>query len=103
MATSRAAGGPAPHKVTVSYKNGEITVNPASITVDKTKNEHIQWIANGDFDFYVCFENETPFGSRHFHRQNNGSGQARSEATGRYKYSVEVDGHSLDPDVIIRP
>ncbi len=103
MASSTASSSPAPHKITVSYKNGEITVNPASITVDKTKNEHIHWLADGNFEFYVCFENETPFGSRHFHRQSNASGRARPDATGRYKYSVEVDGHTLDPDVIIRP
>ncbi len=102
MATSPSAS-PAPHRVTVSYANGEITVNPLSVDVDKHKNEHIQWVADGDFEFYVCFENETPFRSRHFHRQNNASGHAHSDATGRYKYSVEVDGHTLDPDVIIRP
>lgn len=93
---------PAPHTVTISYKNSKIAVNPASITVDKTKNEHLQWVPDGDFEFYICFE-KTPFGSSHYHRQNNASGQARQEATGKYKYAVEVEGKTLDPDVIVRP
>jgi hypothetical protein len=103
MATSSASSFPAPHKVIVSYKNGEIAVHPSSVSIEKAKNEHVQWVADGDFDFVVRFDTETPFGSKTFHRQNSASGKARPEAIGTYKYSVEVNGNTLDPDVIVRP
>ena len=93
---------PGPHTITISYTNGKIAVNPASITVDKRKKEHLQWVSDGDFEFYICFE-DTPFNSYHYHRQNNASGEARDAASGKFKYSVEVDGKTLDPDVIVRP
>ena len=103
MASSQPSGSPSPHQVTISYTNGQISVNPQTITVNRSKHEHIVWVADGEFDFYVCFEKETPFGSRHYHRQSNRSGPARSDAEGRYKYSVEIGDQVLDPDVIIRP
>ena len=103
MAASTPSGSPAPHRITVNYKNGEISVTPASVIVDKTKREHIQWNAAGDFNFNVSFANGGPFSSGHFDRKNNASGQARPEASGLYKYSVQIDDKVLDPDVIIRP
>jgi hypothetical protein len=102
MAGSQPSATPAPHTITISYKNGQITANPPSITVDKRNNEHLVWIADSNFTFDVRFE-KSPFGSNHYHSKSNASGQARSDANGRYKYSVEVDGKTLDPDVIVRP
>lgn len=101
-ATSRLSF-PDPFEVTVSFKDGKISVSPESIEVNKEKGEHLVWVAEDGVDFYICFERDTPFVSHHFHKNNNSSGRPRSAATGRYKYFVEVDGHVLDPDVIVRP
>jgi hypothetical protein len=94
---------PDPYEVTISYKNGQISVDKDPIVIDKTKGEHLVWLADGDFDFTICFERDSPFAGRHFHKHSNGSGRPRPGSTGRYKYCIEVDGKVLDPDVIIRP
>jgi len=94
---------PDPFEVTISYKGGQISVNPEAIEINKDKGEHIVWLADGDFDFTICFEYDSPFSARHFHKHNSASGRARATSTGRYKYCIEVDGKILDPDVIVRP
>jgi len=94
---------PNPKQISISYTNGQISVDNDAIEVDKTKGEHIKWVANGDFDFTICFGGDSPFTARHFHNHNPGSGVPRSTSTGRYKYCIEVDGKVLDPDVIVRP
>jgi hypothetical protein len=94
---------PEPFEVTISYKGGKISVNPEAVELDKTKGHHVVWVADGDFDFYICFERDTPFAGRHFHKGSNASGRPRSSATGRYKYWVEIDGQVLDPDIIVKP
>ena len=94
---------PDPHKVTITFSGGKLSVKPEAREISIEKGEHIVWVADGDFDFYVCFERDTPFVSHHFSKQDNASGRPRSTATGRYKYCVEVDGQILDPDVIVKP
>ncbi len=94
---------PEPFEITVSYQGGKISVKPEAMELDKTKGHQVIWKADGDFDFHICFERDSPFTSRHFNNHSNTSGRPRPSATGLYKYCVEVDGQVLDPDVIIRP
>ena len=54
-------------------------------------------------NFFVCFPSESPFNDRHFHNGKNRSGTMTAGASGRYKYNIEIDGHLLDPTVIIKP
>jgi hypothetical protein len=54
-------------------------------------------------NFFVCFPTESPFQDRHFHNGKNSSGTITAGASGRYKYNIEIDGHVLDPTVIIKP
>jgi hypothetical protein len=94
---------PEPRRVTISRSGGRLSVEPPAIEIETPKGEHIEWVADGDFDFFVCFERDTPFLSHHFSRHNPASGRPRPTATGRYKYCVEVEGQLLDPDVIVKP
>jgi hypothetical protein len=94
---------PDPKQITISYTNGQISVDNDAMEIDKRKGENIVWVADGDFDFTICFERDSPFASRHFHKHSPASGTPRATSTGRYKYCIEVDGKVLDPDVIVRP
>jgi hypothetical protein len=96
---------PDPFEVMITYdpSTKAISVEPKSIIVNKDKGEHVKWTADGDFDFSICFERDTPFQSRHFHRGSSLSGIPVAHATGRYKYCVEVDGQTLDPQIIVQP
>jgi hypothetical protein len=83
------------------------TVDRSSVVIDRGQggdNVEIVWSCNSTAkDFYICFPSESPFQQRHFHRGNSRSGTIKADATGRYKYSVEIDGRTLDPQIIIRP
>jgi hypothetical protein len=83
------------------------TVDNDSVIIDRERDGEdveIVWCCGStDKDFYICFPSESPFQQRHFHKGNSHSGRIKPGATGRYKYNVEIDGHILDPQVIIRP
>ncbi|HVO61456.1 MAG TPA: hypothetical protein VMT53_11010 [Terriglobales bacterium] len=91
-------------QVTVSFENGMPSVDPEPIEIWSTKNESVEWVAEPrDLAFTICFAAESPFSERHFHEHRPASGPIKTGATGRYKYTIEVNGVILDPGVIIRP
>ncbi len=94
--------------VTITHRDGAPpVVDNDSILIDRTQGGEgieIKWVCNStDKDFYICFAGDSPFEQRHFHRGNSCSGRVKPGATGRYKYTVEIDGQILDPQVIVRP
>lgn len=90
--------------VTVSLENGHPCVDEDPIEIWSDKGESIQWVPEpADLKFTVCFAAESPFAERHFHEHRPASGPVNKGATGRYKYTIEVDGVILDPGVIVRP
>ncbi|MBI1750424.1 MAG: hypothetical protein HY234_15925 [Acidobacteria bacterium] len=76
------------------------TVTPSSVTVGK--NEEVEWVCSTGCDFDVEFDPaKKPFKDHGFNKNKNKSGTPTGPA-GKYKYSVTVDGGTLDPDVIIK-
>jgi hypothetical protein len=95
---------PTVRQVTISLQNGMPTVDQDPIEIWSTNSESIQWIASpSNLQFTVCFPTESPFSDRHFHDHRPDSGPISPGATGRYKYTIEVNGRLLDPGVIVRP
>jgi len=78
-----------------------------AIILDRTQGgEDVELVWTCDTpgkNFFVCFPTESPFKDRHFHNGKNSSGTIMPGASGRYKYNIEIDGHVLDPTVIIKP
>jgi hypothetical protein len=94
--------------INITHRDGlPPTVDNDSIVIDREQggeDVEIVWVCNStDKDFYICFSAESPFQQRHFHRGNSRSGSIKAGASGRYKYNIEIDGHILDPQVIVRP
>jgi len=94
--------GPAtPKVVRIFFRDNRVTVDPERCNISKGNHDSIQWVPMGDFKFYVCFGNRTPFGSYHFNNGVDKSGEAVG-VEDTYKYNVEVEGNVLDPDVIVQ-
>ncbi|PYX87397.1 MAG: hypothetical protein DMG68_11835 [Acidobacteria bacterium] len=94
-----------PKRVNIRHNpGGKPAVDQETIEIWSTKGEEIEWACDHPGqEFYICFEGKSPFQQQHYHSKNNRSGPIQSGASGSYKYSVEVDGHVLDPTVIIKP
>ena len=90
-------------RVTV-LENGYPQVEPDFIEIDRRLDETVVWQAEPGVNFTVCFGDETPFESVHFHPCLPKSGKVREGATGKeYKYCVEVNGKIIDPKVGVKP
>ena len=80
------------------------TVAKDPIIIDRTQggdNLEIEWLCSQAFS--VSFPNGSPFQQQNFNNANNYSGAITANASGTYKYNVEVNGQVLDPQVIVRP
>lgn len=85
-------------------EDGYPRVNPDSITINRLRDETVVWKAEPGVNFTICFGDETPFESFHFHPCNPTSGTTRKGANGgEYKYCVEVNGKVIDPKVYVEP
>ncbi len=90
-------------RVTVN-EDGYPRVEPDFIEIDRRLDERVVWQAEKGVNFTVCFGDETPFESVHFHPCLPSSGSVREGASGgEYKYSVEVNGKVIDPKVGVKP
>ena len=84
--------------------DGYPRVEPDFIEIDRRLDERVVWQAEKGLNFTVCFGDETPFESVHFHPCLPSSGKVRDGASGgEYKYSVEVNGKVIDPKVGVKP
>lgn len=85
-------------------KDGYPRVEPDYIAIDRELGETVVWRAEEGVNFTVCFGDETPFESFHFHSCMPSSGTVRKGASGgEFKYSVEVNGKIIDPTVKVQP
>jgi hypothetical protein len=85
-------------------EDGYPRVEPDFIEIDRRLDEKVVWRADEGVNFTICFGDETPFESFHFHPSMSSSGSVRKGATGgEYKYCVEVNGKVIDPKVGVRP
>lgn len=84
--------------------DGYPRVDPEYIDIDRRLDERVVWKAEDGINFTICFGDETPFESFHFHPCMPSSGSVRAGASGgEFKYSVEVNGKIIDPTVKVRP
>ncbi len=96
-------------KVTITLVNGEIKCSPDPFDVSKSLREDrlIFWQRQPHGPFSVDFNNNgTPFYESHFDQDNPCSGLVRRDVPDGstiYKYTVTVDGHSLDPGGRVDP
>ena len=96
-----------PQRVTIKIKHNPgqpPSVDRDPVEIWATQGDEIEWVCdNPTKDFHVRFEGKTPFNNSEYHSKNNRTGAVKTNATGRYKYTVEIDGKKLDPDVIVHP
>jgi len=91
-----------PRAIAVTITGGsKPTVEPETVTLEHPQDE-VEWVCAEDF--VVSFGADTPFRKRYFHEGRPKSGQPRSDAKKetKYKYSVLVGGHVIDPNIIIK-
>lgn len=91
--------------VTVSLNDdGYPRIEPETIRINRENDEIVVWRAEPGVNFTICFGDETPFESFHFHPCMSSSGKVRKGASGgEYKYCVEVSGKIIDPKVEVWP
>ena len=84
--------------------DGYPRIEPETIKINRNNHETVVWRAEPGVNFTICFGDETPFESFHFHPCNASSGKVRKGAKGgEYKYCVEVNGKIIDPKVEVYP
>ena len=95
-----------PVTVTISLKNGQLSVNPDPFVVHKHKDQMVMWECEPgpQFNFTVEFENGSPFYESQFSEHFPCSGVVRRNVLpdrskpSRYKYTVRVENATpLDP------
>ena len=85
-------------------EDGYPRVEPDYIEINRLLDERVVWQAEEGVNFTICFGNDSPFESIHFHPCMPSSGSVKRAALGReYKYSVEVNGKIIDPTVGVKP
>lgn len=102
-----ASSGQGPRKVTVHIRHNPgnaPSVDQDEAHISSTQGDEIEWICDAPGkDFHVRFNDKSPFQQNHYHSKNNRTGRVKSDASGKFKYSVEIDGKILDPTVIVHP
>lgn len=102
--------GPATKVVTITPGNPP-SVSDESVTIHRSQNEQVRWeCADCSSGFQVNFADGSPFEDPSFDTSKTkdkgraASGRARANADlKQYKYSVTVDGKTLDPVLILQP
>jgi hypothetical protein len=100
----RAGENPSPQPIRVQIIPGNPPqVVPDTVTISKTQHQQVVWECTAEFT--VTMEGTSPFGSAHFTRATNQSGEPTLTPDAGislyFKYSVEVGGHVVDPGVIV--
>jgi len=94
-------------KVTITPKPGfPPVVYPESAYVSLSRDQEINWECSGEVkECRVVFKGASPFEERVFGGRSIHSGRPRPEVhpdySIRYRYSVTVDGDTIDPEVIV--
>lgn len=76
-----------------------------AVTIDRTRDEEVIWVS--DQPFRIDFNGESPFYESQFDHRNRRSGLVRrgviSSRFRCYKYTIEVEGKTLDPKIFVFP
>ncbi len=91
--------------ITVTIKDGNPpTVDKSPVKISKVGLDRVKWTTNPPGQaFVVAFKNETPFDPWYFYPSNDRSAKIKVEpdSTKKYSYTVMINGHSVDSDIII--
>jgi hypothetical protein len=107
-ATPQSSVSPVPVPINIGHTTGAAPiVDNDTVVIDRRQggdNLEIVWLCNAPGKiFHICFPKGSPFQQAHFSSEDNHSGKIKPDASGPYKYSIEVEGEVLDPTVIIKP
>jgi len=76
-----------------------------TVTIDRTRDEEVIWVS--DRPFRIDFGGDSPFYETQFDHRHRRSGLVRrgliSSRVRGYKYSIEIDGKTLDPKIFVFP
>jgi hypothetical protein len=85
------------------HKKPKVAAENECVVIDRTKDEEVIWVS--EFPFRIDFKNGSPFYEDQFNHTNRRSGLARrgvlSSQFHEYKYTIEVNGKTLDPQIKI--
>jgi len=93
-------------EITVDKKETpQVAAGLQDVTIDRTKDEEVIWVS--DLPFRIDFNGESPFYESQFDHKNRRSGLVRrgviSSRVRGYKYTIEVEGKTLDPKIFVFP
>ncbi|HUJ20171.1 MAG TPA: hypothetical protein VLX58_01560 [Bryobacteraceae bacterium] len=75
------------------------------VTIDRTKDEEVIWVS--ELPFRIDFGGDSPFYESQFDHRSGRSGLVRrgviSSKTRGYKYTIEIEGKTLDPKIFVFP
>ncbi len=97
-----------------AYRSVVVNITPGNppkvdldpVEVSKSRKDEVVWECEGDPNFEVIFETDSPFNDDHFKKGKNQSGPAKGNAKEKphvYKYTVTAGGGTLDPGTIVNP
>jgi hypothetical protein len=86
-------------------KNPQIAAELRTVTIDRTKDEEVIWVS--EVPFRIDFKNVSPFYEDQFNQTHRRSGLVRRAVLPSkfrtYEYTIEVNGKTLDPKIMIFP
>jgi len=100
---SSPGGGPSVKLITIGVDaQGDPTCTPMEVDIWSTLGDTVKWMSSG-ITFLITFASGSPFAETHFSGPIVSSGAIQAGASGGYKYSVNVGGKILDPDLKVHP
>jgi hypothetical protein len=108
MAETKAPNAPPAGKtitVEVSLRSGRLHIDKDQTVVRMKLNDRIRWESKTEFDFWIVFEDRTPF-ERHALEAPNAADLRRPLLHGAFKYSIVLHSNRLvrlDPVVVVDP
>ena len=82
-----------------------IAANQQEITIDSQKEEEVIWVS--ELPFRIDFKGDSPFYEDEFSHVHRRSGLVRRGVIASryrsYKYTIEIEGKTLDPQIKVFP
>jgi hypothetical protein len=87
------------------HKKPHVAAEFLRVTINQAKDEEVQWVC--DTPFRIDFKSGTPFYEDQFNETHSRSGLVRRGVLPSphrpYEYTINVDGKTLDPQIMIFP
>jgi len=82
-----------------------IAENLGAVTLNRTKDEEVAWVS--ELPFRIDFKGDSPFYESQFSEKERRSGLVRRGVIAsefrEYKYTIEINGKTLDPVIKVFP